>query len=942
MGYALVVAASVGLWVAFWRWQPEVVAELAARDMELGSPELLWLLLLLPFVWAVRLHTLTDLPLLQQVVGALVRSALIVALVGALADPRLVEEDPKKVATVFLVDASDSVQDAALDRARVVLQEAWDARGDAGMRLVVFAETPREVPLDPEAARVPALVRPPDAAGTDLQAALRMAYGMLPDGVTHRVVLLSDGNETRGNLLAESETARRFGVQVFTRAFPEVAPRPEMLVRGLTVPDGIKERVPFAVTARVESSVAGRGRCVLRVDETETAADVDLVVGEATVRFDEVRVDEGGTKRLVVECTSEAGDRFASNNRWESVVEVPKKPRVLYVEGEARTSRDLVAALSEDFDVDLRGPAGIPGNAAELGRYDLVVVSDVPVKGAMGRENFGYAQMQAVEAYVRRGGAFVMAGGPDSFGPGGYGGTILERNVLPVRLDAEKEKDTPGLALMLVIDRSGSMSGQKIELAKEAAKATLEVLQRDDQIGVVAFDNEPMPVVRLQSASNRMRIINNLSKITAGGGTAILPALDVAFEELRDSNAQVKHVILLTDGQASREGIESLVGRMYRGGITVTTVAVGESADRDLLEQIAALAGGRYYSTNDANNIPKIFMKETTQVSRTSVVEEHFRPRVEPRFSRLQVLRGLGALPPLLGYVSTKAKPRAEVILTTHRGEPLLARWRLGLGWVFVWTSDVKARWSYPWVRWKGYAQFWRQLVRDAMRSEQEQTYDMTATVERGVLRVEVDAVDEGDRFVNGLDARARVTLPGGDVKALGLSQTASGRYEGTMAVSELGAYRIDAELRARAGPERGTGGGGGQGEAGVEGAGGGAGADGAAEVEGTAGDGGAPGGAEAAQDAAIPARAAVSYPYPDEHALADRVNAALLARVAALTGASSDPGAEELFRPTGEVSRRTTPRHADLLWLALFLLVADVLLRRVRLWRAGEVAWRR
>lgn len=917
LGYLLVALVFAGLALGARELWPELQAELSARRIELGSPEMLWLLAAVPFLWLVRLHSLTDLPLLQQLTGGLVRTAFVLALVAALTDPQLVEEEPKKVATVFLVDASDSVQDAALDRARVTLQEAWDARGEAQMRVVVFAASPRELVIDGEARRVPPIERPADASGSDLQAALRMAYGLLPDGVTHRVVLLSDGNETRGNLLAEADTARRFGVQVFTRAFADLPARPEVLVRGLTVPQDIKERIPFAVTARVESSRPGAAACTLAIDGKEAGkADVALVAGESTARFEDVKVDEGGTRRFAVECTPKdaALDRFPTNNRWESVVEVPKKPRVLYVEGEARTSRDLVAALSEDFDVELRGASGVPASVSELERYDLVLVSDVPARSASGRDNLGYAQQQAIEQYVRRGGAFVMAGGPDSFGPGGYGGSLLERNVLPVRLDAEKEKDTPGLALVLVLDRSGSMSGQKIELAKEAAKATLEVLQRDDQIGVVAFDNQPMPVVRLQSAANRMRILNNLSRITAGGGTAILPALDVAFEELQESNAQVKHVILLTDGQSSREGIESLVGRMYRDGITVTTVAVGESADRDLLEQIAALAGGRYYSTNNADNIPKIFMKETSQVSRTSIVEEHFRPRINARFARLQMMRGVGSsgLPPLLGYVSTKPKPRAEVILTSHLGEPLLARWRLGLGWAIVWTSDVKARWSYPWVRWKGYAQFWRQLVRDSMRFEQSKSYEMSATVERGTLRVEVDAVDEDDRFVNGLDARARVQGPVGEAKDLVLTQTASGRYEGTMPAEDIGPYQITAELRPRP-------------------------ADG---VPGGAAGGAADG--ESAQDEAIPARTAVTYPYPDEHGLADRVNAALLERVAAATGATTDPSPAAIFAPTGEVFRKTTPKHDDLLRLALILLVADVLLRRVRLWTAGDVAWRR
>jgi hypothetical protein len=292
-------------------------------------------------------------------------------------------------------------------------------------------------------------------------------------------------------------------------------------------------------------------------------------------------------------------------------------------------------------------------------------------------------------------------------------------------------------------------------------------------------------------------------------------------------------------------------------------------------------------------------MKETSQISRRALVEEHFRPRITPRYARLQMLAGVGksGLPPLLGYVSTKAKPRAEVILSSHLGEPILARWRLGLGWVVVWTSDVKAKWSYPWVKWKGYAQFWRQLARDAMRFETERSYEMAATIERGQLKVQVDAVDDQDRFVNGLVAKATVRDPKGDERELVLAQTASGRYEGTMPLTEYGPYRVTSEQALPAESEE--------------------------------------------MEDPIPAATSITYPYPDEHALSQRVNETLLAQVSALTGGSRDPAPVKLFERTGEVFRSTEPRFGFPLYAALGLLVLDVLLRRVRLWGKTDIAWR-
>ena len=202
---------------------------------------------------------------------------------------------------------------------------------------------------------------------------------------------------------------------------------------------------------------------------------------------------------------------------------------------------------------------------------------------------------------------------------------------------------------MLLVDKSGSMSGNRIELAKEAAKATVGILQPTDKVGIGAFDDTVQSLVRMQSASNRARILSDVSRLRASGGTNIPAALSHAYETLAVTSAKLKHIILLTDGHSDSGNIFSEILPALRiENITVSTVAVGGQSDTTSLRRIAEGGGGRYYYTSDPYNVPRIFTKETSTVSRSSMVEEPFRPKV---VRRAQVLEGISwsTAPYLLG-----------------------------------------------------------------------------------------------------------------------------------------------------------------------------------------------------------------------------------------------------------------------------------------------------
>ncbi len=896
--------------------------KLGPRVVVVQNP--LWLLLAATIPWLIPglLISLTDMSRKQLWLQFVLRSALVVCLSCALSQPSLLG-DRQKLSVVALVDISDSVSDAQITRVSVQLEslrEQTRRRGD-DLHIVRFGEKPRLVIIPAPGVPLPPLRRAADKSddvdptASNLQAALQLSYGLHAPGTLRRTVLFSDGNQTEGDVLGEAVAAARRSVHV--SVFPlKASDSPEALVRELRIVGGpgadaqLKVGAPFGLEAEVYSSVAQSARIELLQNgipnPDDDHRDIDLLPGRNIVRFRSEPKGPGALTyqaKLVSKPSSAAQppaallDTVLTNNQAVLSLLAKGKPRVLYIEGESTAKGYLTQALQkENIDVETRGPYGMPSSAKDLLPYDLVLLSDVSATLV------SQASMLAIESYVRDlGGGFVMVGGENSFGSGGYQGTQLEK-LLPVRFEQEKKREQPSLAMVLCIDRSASMNGPKLELAKDAARATAEMLAPDDLIGVVAFDSQAIPLVRLQRAQNRIRISTDIARLTAGGGTQLLPPLNEAYQQLVSANAKIKHVILLTDGQAEYQGIIELTDQMVQNKITVSTVGVGAGADQTLLTAIAEHGGGRFYYTQDASSVPKIFTKETTQVARSALIEERVVPKIA-KFVELLDGVGIDGAPPLRGYVSTKAKPLAEVILVSPLGEPLLARWRQGLGQAVAFTSDAKNRWAVDWLRWPGYAKFWAQLVRSSMRHDGQRSghgYDLQTTVAPPILRVRVDAVSADDRFLSGLHTELEVISPTGGgiglvagkgdiVERKEMSLVAPGRYEAEVRLAKTGSFLLRAVHRSPS-PNPSTPG------------------PIVAESWGT-----------------------LSLPYPREY-LALPPDDQLLSQVATLGQGQVVEDASTVLSPGEEKTRYLRPLWQSLLWVAIGLLLVDVLLRRLRI----------
>jgi hypothetical protein len=403
--------------------------------------------------------------------------------------------------------------------------------------------------------------------------------------------------------------------------------------------------------------------------------------------------------------------------------------------------------------------------------------------------------MRTIQRYVRDlGGGFLMLGGDESFGAGGYYDTPIEE-VSPVAMDVTSSIRLPSLAMIFVIDKSGSMArteasgASKLDLVKEAVLGAIDIMNPYYEVGLLAFDADTEWTIEPTDAGNRERITRDLAGLESGGGTIMAPALEVAAGRLRESPAAIKHLVVLSDGLASDADFEGSLESMAEDGITVSTVAVGGNSDRDLMRRISEWGRGRAYYAASAESIPRIFASETSIVSRDLIVEQTFFPSVE---AESEILAGIDGdnLPPLDGFVLAYQKDEAERILSAVAGNPLLSTWRYGLGRATAFTSSFDTRWAGPWLAWDELPKLVAQMLRFTGRRGGETGLEPRLRLDGGRAILSVDALTPTGAFLNGLQLRAQISGPD-STEQVEPAQVGPGRYEAAFELRSEGVHTM-------------------------------------------------------------------------------------------------------------------------------------------------------
>ena len=726
-----------------------------------------------------------------------VRGASVAVLLWALTQPQFTRWlDRQNV--FFLLDVSDSVSLAARESGfRFAAGSLPSAQAGDRAGLIVFGADPTLA--EPLRAK-PAFARPQEAAGpraTNLARAIQLALASFPAGEANRIVLISDGRENAGKAVAAAQAAKDAGVPIYYSPLGMTFAQ-EVVVEQLLLPTEVKFGEPFYAKVVVNSVKETAGRLSLyRNGEFIGSQVVRLIAGKNVLTYRQA-LEQAGVHvyQTLVEVE---GDVIEENNRAIGLTVVRGRPQVLMVDKEPAQAVNLVSALrSQYIDVKVVGPEGLPTTMDQLEKYDGVILSNLSSL-KMSRQ-----QMTLVRDYVRdQGGGLIMLGGEESFGLGGFYRTPIEE-ALPVTMEVKQKIEIPSLAVMLVIDRSGSMAMgmkdndkiNKLEVAKESAHLVVDLLDERNEVGVLSFDTEFVWHVQPRPARDKAAIHREIAAIKAGGGTDGYPAVREAYRALFDRDALLKHVIFLSDGQMTRGDFAALIRRMVKDKVTVSGVAIGSDADIQLMADVAKWGRGRFYFTEETLTVPRIFTLETQLASKASLVEQPFRPSVTaPQHETIQDIDWSKA-PPLGGYVATTIKGTADQVLMTHQEDPLMAAWRYGLGRSVAFTADAKAKWGILWLRWPSFNKFWSQTVRWTLRASTRS--DTTASVERrdGQAIVTVEGIDPKGEFLNFVDTQLGVVNPDKSQSVVELDQVAPGRYRGTFPAQAEGVYLAGLQYR--------------------------------------------------------------------------------------------------------------------------------------------------
>lgn len=777
-----------------------------AYGFYLGQPW--WLcagLVIIPLMWLAR-RNLAALGRGRRVAAMTLRSLAIVLLAILLARPMLVQTN-RRATVIAVVDRSESIPASLADAALGYLSKAATRReGEDRLAVVDVAEEASVSSLPSIDTSIHRRNTTLTGQQSRLAAGIEMGMAIAPPDSATRILLVSEGNETEGDLKEAAKTAAANKIPIDVLPL-EYRYESEVLFKRLVAPSRARSGQVVSLRFILNSTADIAGKLLLTLngkpvdlapDSPEMAAPVDLKPG-TNVKTISVPVGTQGLHKFEAQFVPDEAkrDRIVENNRADAITFVAGPGRVCVFDVDGGGAELALALQRAGIDVIRADVAELPVELPRLLDADAVILVNTPV------HRVTMAQQEMLCRYVNDlGGGLVMVGGPDAFGAGGWIGSPVAA-MLPVELDPPQKRQLPQGALVLVIDHSGSMVGEKVEICKAAAAGAVRLLGRRDLVGIVVFEADSQWLVPFGSAEDKPAIRAKIAEVGAGGGTIMKPAMKMAFEALEKAPTSVKHVILLTDGQTDeREACAQVGADMGAAGITISTVAVGDAADGQLLQGIAQSANGRYYPVTDITSIPEIFIKEAQVVRRSMIVEETFTPRVANSLS--EIVGGLAdPLPALDGYVLTGAKGGlSQLALTGQDGVPILATAQVGLGRCAAFTSSVDSRWAAQWMRWPEFSRFWEQVVRWAGKPSQSADCEIATDVEGREATVRVEAMDVDGKSLSLASIEGKV-LTEAKSEPLQLTQTGPGQYSGRFTASQPGSYVVNIRYRRTGADEK-------------------------------------------------------------------------------------------------------------------------------------------
>ncbi|MDT8858124.1 VWA domain-containing protein [Paracoccaceae bacterium Fryx2] len=656
---------------------------------------------------------------------------------------------------------------------------------------IVGAGAAARVLADPGAAPVPA--QPAELRLSGGLLPLDLALAMVPEGQRGRLVLAADmvmGADAMAGLATRRVVVDRLP------ALPP--PQGEVILRGIDLPRQVVagDAVTAVGLAFAQSDTTAL-LTLLQDGRAVAEQTIALTAGNTRVEADLPPVAGGET--LIEMALSAPGDTWPQNNRAGRLLTAEPPRRVLVIAPSDAHGTAFAGPLrAAGVDVEVISPGHAPEYLPGWLAYGAIVMVDTPAIALSTRQ-----QGLIETAVADHGLGLLILGGPNSYGPGGYYQTALER-LSP--LSSRIPRDAPEVAMVFVLDRPGSMlqpvgEGTRLDIAKRATLSAVDLLNPRSQIGIIVFDAEAQTILPLGEVE-AARTKAALDGVDPGGGTAILPGLDAALAMLSGVDAPARHVIVMTDGLSQPGDFPAILDRLRGQGITVSAVAIGQGADRSVVETIAAPGGGSAHTSSDFEALPSILSQEAMLLSEPIEIR-----RSQPVWADTAAgfLAGLpDPMPPVEGFVLTTAIPEARLAMVTPdkegRDAPLLAWWRYGNGTVLALGTDATGSWTRGWQAVPAYGQFWTRALRAFLPASHAPGLHLSAEGRGEALHLTLEALTEDGEPRAGLDLTAAVTMPDGDTLVTPLRESRAGIYRAAVPLDAPGRYAVSVQVAAAPG----------------------------------------------------------------------------------------------------------------------------------------------
>lgn len=773
-----------------------VYADLSHRLL-FARPAAFGLLLLTPWLWWMHLAGYAGLGRARGIMALEIRLLLAGLFVVLLADPRAVRTSDV-LSVIYALDVSDSIGDGSTDAAlRFVAETATKKPQKDQAGLIIFGKNAAvefparpSVPLEANNVILNSLI---DKDATNLEQGLSLAAAMLPEETQGRIVLISDGTQTEGNLDRIIDDLKAKGVAVdvipIQYNFDE-----EVWLERLELPQFVKVGENYEAGVILSALSAGEG--TLRLEENGkliSEESVKFQAGKNRFTFPIYLRTAGYYEYAATIEVPKGKDNIDKNNKVVNSLFLEGEGKVLLVtdpQGEARDWKSLAQALRDGQHlVEVQTAYDFPRDSSSLLPYDCIIFVNAPA------DTFDTVQLQAMrDAVYNFGSGFLMVGGANSFGPGGYHRTVVE-DALPVTMDISQKKVLPKGALVIVLHTCEFPEGNT--WAKRITKQAIKVLGAQDEVGVLIYGAGGVEwVFKLTPAGEYEKMVPKINAAEPGDMPTFSTTMQMGLTELKKSDAATKHMIIISDGDPQPAPV-NLIKDYVDNKVSVSTVAIFPHGGNEigLLRKVAEATQGRYYFPSDPNLLPAIFIKESKTLKRSMIQNKVVTPEIG--MDDQSVLRGIDAMPALKGYVITTAKSHPSMTLLQVPSEqseeegdidPILAIWRYGLGQTAAFTSDLSPNWAADWMNWDKYSAFVQQLVTRISRVRKAGHLRMWSYTNGNEGVVVVEDFHEREEF---LEIQAKVTGPRDRGEIIALKQIGPRRYQASIPLWGKGRYHI-------------------------------------------------------------------------------------------------------------------------------------------------------